>query len=263
MPVQAVRFCRTCGIPWDPDWITCPKCAQQRPLVEKVAEARVALAADQRRIRSAMTLYFMLLGVSVVTIIVLLVSGQTEVGVPGELVEGIAMALITTGWCFGSFGDIAPLLRRLPRPWWLLPAGAGAAVVTFLIAGSAVALLQRLVHVQTIDYLKAYHTGGYGFGVAVLMICVQPAIFEELAFRGVILSALEPVIGNGEALLVSAMMFAILHLAIPSIPHLFIMGVALAWLKQRSGSLYPGMVLHFSHNFLVLLTEQHRSLSPW
>src|SRR6185436_18934439 len=107
--------CRTCGIPWDPDWITCPKCAQQRPLVEKVAEARVALAADQRRIRSAMTLYFMLLGVSVVTIIVLLVSGQTEVGVPGELVEGIAMALITTGWCFGSFGDIAPLLRRLPR----------------------------------------------------------------------------------------------------------------------------------------------------
>jgi len=149
-----------------------------------------------------------------------------------------------------------------------LKRSAGRALIDQFLAeldGTAGALSIGL----TIFFL--YSTGHYqlvtfrGFdGTAGALVTIAiAAVFEELAFRGVILSALEPVIGNGEALLVSAMMFAILHLAIPSIPHLFIMGVALAWLKQRSGSLYPGMVLHFSHNFLVLLTEQHRSLSPW
>jgi len=35
-----------------------------------------------------------------------------------------------------------------------------------------------------------YLEGGFGWGMVVLMIAVQPAIFEELAFRGTILSAL-------------------------------------------------------------------------
>ena len=132
-----------------------------------------------------------------------------------------------------------------------------------LVAYTVVSLLHRAVEVPIIGYLKSYTDAGYGFGAAVLMICVQPAIFEELGFRGVILTALEPVLGPREALLVSALIFAILHLSIPSIPHLFLMGIVLAWLRQKTGSLYAGMVAHFTHNLLVLLAERHGSLLPW
>ena len=97
----------------------------------------------------------------------------------------------------------------------------------------------------------------------VLTICVQPAIFEELAFRGAIMSALGKFLSSTEVVFVSSAMFAILHLSIPSLPHLFLMGVALAYLRQWCGSLYPGMLLHFCHNFLVVLSERYGSAWPW
>jgi len=39
-----------------------------------------------------------------------------------------------------------------------------------------------------------------------------------------------------------------IHLSVPSFPHLFLMGLALGYLRSRTGSLYAGMVLHFTHN---------------
>jgi len=59
------------------------------------------------------------------------------------------------------------------------------------------------------------------------MVAIQPAIFEELAFRGVSYLRSARAEKKREVLLVSAMMFAILHLSIPSIPHLFLIGFAL------------------------------------
>ena len=58
-----------------------------------------------------------------------------------------------------------------------------------------------------------------------------------------------------EAILVSAIMFAGLHLSPITFPHLIIMGSALAWLQVRTGSIYPGMVLHFCHNLWCCLAE--------
>ena len=34
-------------------------------------------------------------------------------------------------------------------------------------------------------------------------------------------------------------------------------GVALAWLRIKTGSLLPGMLTHFMHNLLVLLAERY------
>jgi membrane protease YdiL (CAAX protease family) len=53
----------------------------------------------------------------------------------------------------------------------------------------------------------------------------------------------------------------ILHLAIPSFPHLFVMGVALGWLRVHTGSLYPGMLLHFCHNLICVGWEYWRPFS--
>jgi membrane protease YdiL (CAAX protease family) len=96
------------------------------------------------------------------------------------------------------------------------------------------------------------------------MVAVQPAIFEELAFRGVILAGVQHVLSPMESVVVSALMFMIIHLAVPSFPHLFVLGLALGWLRVHTGSLYPGMLLHFTHNLLCIVFEVWRpSLLPW
>ena len=259
---QSIRFCSGCGQAWQPDWTECPACEARRNRAQHAESVTQGFRSDQRRVKSAIALYFTLLAVSIVSVIFALALGDEHLGLGIEVAASIAMSVIIVIWCCFSVRDIWPLLKRMPSPLWL-GLGAVLAVFTMLVAHSIVTALQRMTDMPVIGYLEEFVAAGYGLAAATLVICVQPAIFEELAFRGVILSALEPVIGPREAMLVSALIFAILHLSIPSIPHLFLMGVVLAWLKQRTGSLYAGMVAHFTHNFLVLMAEKHGGLLPW
>jgi len=49
--------------------------------------------------------------------------------------------------------------------------------------------------------------------------------------------------------------FAIIHSNWLSIPYLFGLGLVLGILRQRSGSLLPGMVVHMIHNSWIVLFE--------
>jgi membrane protease YdiL (CAAX protease family) len=135
---------------------------------------------------------------------------------------------------------------------------AGGSVVTFVVATGALMVLKKLLGIPEIEVLPEFRAAGYGMFMVVVMIAVQPAVFEELAFRGLILGGLEHVLNPLEAVIVSAALFMIIHLSVPSFPHLFVMGLALGWLRLKSGSLYPCMLLHFSHNLLCVLSERWR-----
>ena len=89
----------------------------------------------------------------------------------------------------------------------------------------------------------------------VIMICAMPAIFEEIGFRGLAQTWLMRVISPWKAVAVSAVFFSAAHLSILGAPYLFLVGGLFGWVRWRTGSLYPGMVLHFLHNLAVLWYE--------
>jgi uncharacterized protein len=259
---QPIHFCHQCGAGWEPAWDQCPHCALRSNRTATIQEAEGQFRQDRRRVYHAMWLYFAMLGTSLVFMIYILVRQEEQVSVTEEVVAGSVDATLALIWC-GIFGqEILALLKRLPS-LGVLALSAALAVGTYLTAHTALALLTNMFGLEQLDYLPGFFDAGYGWLAPILVVCVQPAVFEELAFRGVILSSLEPVLGSKEALLVSALMFAILHLSVPSIPHLFVLGLVLAWLKQKTGSLYAGMVTHFTHNLLCLIVEQNRWLVPW
>ena len=88
-----------------------------------------------------------------------------------------------------------------------------------------------------------------------VLISVMPAIFEELAFRGVIQSSLERVFNVRDAWLIQAALFSLLHLSPLVFPSHFAMGLAFGWIRMRSRSLYPAMLLHGAWNALVVFQE--------
>ena len=92
-----------------------------------------------------------------------------------------------------------------------------------------------------------------------LGVSVMPAVFEELAFRGVIQSSLEHVFTGVEAWLIQGALFSVLHLFPIMFPSHFLMGLWLGWLRRRSGSVYPGMLMHGLWNALVLAHELHQT----
>jgi membrane protease YdiL (CAAX protease family) len=253
--VRTARFCRTCGHPRDPEVEDCPRCAaRSRSLA-------AAGSADTGPIRSAIALYFVLLGISATCLIVMIVRGS-ELSVREMLYADAAFSLVTIGWCAAHRRELLPLLGTFPGVGWYLTAVL-LAIPTFLIAHVLVEGMERVFGLEEYGYSTAFLAEGYGWPWIILSICVQPGIFEELGFRGVIQTSLGRVLTTREALAVSAMMFAILHLSILGLPHLFLIGVVLGALRLRTGSLYPGMLMHFTHNLLAVLSEPGGGVPPW
>jgi membrane protease YdiL (CAAX protease family) len=76
-------------------------------------------------------------------------------------------------------------------------------------------------------------------------------LVEELAFRGLFYGWLRARLGVAPSCIVSAGAFAVLH-GIPTLaPALFVIGLMLAAIYERSGSLWPAIVLHGTFNAVM------------
>jgi sodium transport system permease protein len=90
-----------------------------------------------------------------------------------------------------------------------------------------------------------------GLGSSIVIFALIPAICEEFAFRGFILSGLEHERRTHSAILLSALMFGFLHVLLSLFQQLFnatLLGIVLALLAVRSRSILPGIVFHFINN---------------
>ena len=89
--------------------------------------------------------------------------------------------------------------------------------------------------------------------IAILLICVQPAVIEELFFRYMLYGHLRPHIGLHAAVWVSSVIFGMAHLgAIAGWPVLILLGAGLGYARVYSGGLALPILLHFLHNIAVL-----------
>ena len=101
----------------------------------------------------------------------------------------------------------------------------------------------------------AFEKAGWPVVSMFALVSLAPAIVEEVAFRGVIQSTLRRVAGEREALLIQAALFSVLHLLPMMFVSHFFMGLCFGYMRVRSKSLYPSMVLHAAWNAYVLCSE--------
>jgi len=136
------------------------------------------------------------------------------------------------------------------RALWL----AGASVVFIAVMGSYFWVLKQLgLPIQSAS--SEFVAAGWPIWSMFLLISVMPAVFEELAFRGVIQSSLERVFNSRDAWLIQAALFSVLHLSPLTFPSHFLMGLCFGYMRRRSRSIYPGMLLHAAWNALVVLRD--------
>jgi ABC-2 type transport system permease protein/sodium transport system permease protein len=98
----------------------------------------------------------------------------------------------------------------------------------------------------------------------VLALAVAPGVCEELFFRGFLLTALRSRMARWPAILTSAALFGVFHLittdsltVVRFLPST-LLGVALGWICVRTGSVLPGMLMHATHNGLLLLVAIYK-----
>lgn len=154
----------------------------------------------------------------------------------GFTIKGSDFAYIALGLIF----QIVMALLLIPVSNILFPDGRPLQEVADVIAGADTLLLK--------------------VGLVITAVVLAP-VTEEIMFRGVLLRSLERS-GRRFALIVSALVFSAVHVlgldvdrlwqsALVVLPPIFVLGLVLGWLTQRSGRLGPAIFLHSGWNLLA------------
>ena len=158
-------------------------------------------------------------------------------------------------------------------PAWVGGIALGVSLWPLLFAGLA------LLDIRPSEFQQAlFEKVAEGFrqltpGVKVALVVV-PALLEEWFFRGYLYGALRQRAGAAATIAITAFLFGLMHfvlnmqLGLVRLLPSALMGIPLGWLRETSGSVLPGMLLHALHNAcLVLLlqegAEQSSTIEPW
>ncbi len=91
-------------------------------------------------------------------------------------------------------------------------------------------------------------------GVVAFVVLGAP-VTEELLFRGWMQPLVSRAFGPRVGVVLQAMAFAVLHVdRLWAIPPLFFIGLVGGWLRYKSGSVLPGIVMHILNNSAALLS---------
>lgn len=190
-------------------------------------------------------------------------SALTKVAVP--LLLFVSLPPLLHLW----LGAYRPAAINLTNPGWRgLAAGVLWLPAAIALSGLVGALQQALLgrelleqgSEQVIEAIRDIRAQG---GVVLLLACVAvlPGVGEELLCRGTVLAGLRNGIGPFGAAVVSAFLFAVLHLSPWRFAPQFCLGIFLALVVWRTRSLVPAMLIHAGHNGTLVLLELYGTKS--
>lgn len=145
--------------------------------------------------------------------------------------------------------DVRPFgLRRVAPKWQLISvaAGIGVIVTNILVTIVVLTLTGPPSNLQA-DYQASAAAGGLALVAVLLLGAVLTPIGEEFLFRGVLANALARY-GPWVAVLGSSAIFAVSHGINYILPVAFVVGVVAALLLRKTGSVWPGVILHAVNN---------------
>ncbi|HET9093622.1 MAG TPA: CPBP family intramembrane glutamic endopeptidase [Solirubrobacteraceae bacterium] len=157
---------------------------------------------------------------------------------------------------------------------WRLGAGAVVlAAVAYYLVTLAYSAVFRLHGTDRLPSSLGVHRSVWAAAFTALFVCAVAPMAEEFFFRGFLFGILRRMslrVGRGElgpwvAAVIVGLLFGLAHFdsAQPEflIP-LGFLGFVLCLVRWRTGSLYPGMVLHSINNSVAFAANEHLGWSP-
>ncbi|MGE3314441.1 MAG: ABC transporter permease subunit/CPBP intramembrane protease, partial [Planctomycetaceae bacterium] len=118
--------------------------------------------------------------------------------------------------------------------------------------------LPKSVH----DVLAAMSSDDLPFWFVLLVFAAAPALCEELAFRGFMLSGFSQSGRIGVAVGLSSAAFGLMHMIPQQVFNAALLGVVLGMLAVRSNSLLPCILFHFLYNGLEVVRSRFGGTLP-
>jgi membrane protease YdiL (CAAX protease family) len=175
----------------------------------------------------------------------------------GAIIHGWEGLGFTEGIMLLAAAASSIVIGRSTLSWLRLPSlslrglvgaglGLGAALASAELLGLVVAFSDGMMVAQ-------YGGEGGGLPLALLVIAGLVPLLEEWLFRGVILECMLAVFPAHAATVVTALLFAILHLSPPTIVHHGLVGYVCGRVRVGTGSLWAAIACHALYNAAVVL----------
>jgi uncharacterized protein len=164
----------------------------------------------------------------------------------------VAVAFAARGGALGS-GLRELGLRRFA------PSAAGLAAATYVAYLIFAAVYSTIVHPEQEDITRdlGFDQGGIAAVAAGILIIGVAPVSEEIFFRGFMYGGLRRRLPWWAAALIAGLVFGALHYTGPDsigvVPQLAVLGFILAWLYERTGSLWPPILMHGFNNALAFV----------
>jgi CAAX amino terminal protease family. len=159
---------------------------------------------------------------------------------------GLVLAIAIDRW------DLLAL--RKPRSWSRaagLAISAVVAIYAFEVVVSLIPLPQSPSHEQGLTPTHWEPAHARAFAANIVLFAIVAPVVEELTFRGVGQSLLA-FLGRWPSMIVVGFAFGAAHGLVEALLVLVPFGIALAWLRDRTKSVLPGMVVHGLFNGIAL-----------
>lgn len=181
-----------------------------------------------------------------------------EFGTPAmviaQLCTGLGFLAVPLWLAMRPGGGLSAALSRLgfrrfdsSAIGWI--AVAGTAYIAFVVAYASLVMEPRQD-----DIAERFGS----LPLQAFLIVVVASVSEEVCFRGMLFAGLRRRLGRIFAALGAASVFGVLHATtgVSAVPPLIAFGFALALLYEKTGSLWPPIILHGLNNSLALAAIQ-------
>lgn len=174
--------------------------------------------------------------------------------------QAVAMLLPTSGLVAARFAiekgaQKTPMYLKPQKPWpeqkqiWIfVPVFMGVSVLGDMVT-SVVRYVLEMLTVYPAEQAIQLPENPFGVWYYFIVVCVVPAIVEEWLVRGALQRIFEPW-GAWFSIVVSSVMFTLLHTELAQMPTVFIESVLMGLAAHCTGTLTVGILLHFSSNFI-------------
>lgn len=134
----------------------------------------------------------------------------------------------------------------------------GIGIMVYFLNTPIIIAWSKLLDVLGYTFVSSPGTIYDSYGVLlmqILLTAMLPAMFEEFSQRGLLGLAFHDVKKDGVKIVLMALMFSLMHQNIVQTLYTFFGGVVISFMYVKTKSIWPGVIVHFTNNFLSVIFD--------
>jgi len=167
----------------------------------------------------------------------------------------VVLALLTLIFVFIVRRDLKPLFKwesfTVPKALFY----SIAAILFSIIVNITIRWLNQNIFDENVYYYRFFRHLPYPRLGMILLVALLPAIFEELAYRGVILQSLFTIANERQAIFIAAFLFAVIHMSFISFFWLLPFAIWMGNVRWKEKTIWYVVLIHFCFNATACLFE--------